>query len=100
VRPGEAVAAILAKRAELQRQLAGLDEALAIALRVVERPEEADQALGLKEAADRVGEPVSTFRQRGCYRRALVSGPGERRLRFSARALDRIARDRLALVPR
>jgi hypothetical protein len=88
--------------AELHCELAALQECLAITLRDAERPEEPDRVLSLSEAAAHVGEPVSTFRQRACYRRALVSGPHERRLRFSSRALDQIKADRLGLnaVPR
>jgi hypothetical protein len=97
VNPRASAASILAKRADLTRQLAALDDALAIALREVQRPEEPDRVLSLTEAASHVGEPVSTFRQRLYYRCALVSGPTERRLRFSRHALDRIKADRLAL---
>jgi hypothetical protein len=96
VTPGAAAAAILAKRAELQRQLAALDDALAIALRDAEKREELDRVMSLAEAAAHAGDPVSTFRQRACYRRALVSGPHERRLRFSRRVLDEILSNRLA----
>ena len=39
--------------------------------------------LSLKEAAEYMGEPVSTFRRRREYRKAKVSRPGERRLRYS-----------------
>jgi hypothetical protein len=98
LRAAEAAGAILAKRAELQRQLASLDEALAIALSDAEKPVEPDRVLSLEEAAAHVGEPASTFRQRPCYRRALVSGPTQKRLRFSRRALDLISRDRLAEI--
>jgi hypothetical protein len=90
------VSEILTRRADLTRQLAALDDALAIALRDAEKPEEPDRVLSLAEAAAHVGEPVSTFRQRLVYRQALVSAATERRLRFSRRALDRIAHSRLA----
>jgi hypothetical protein len=96
--PGAAAAAILAKRAELQRQLAALDEALAIALRDSEKPEEPDRVLSLVEAAAHVGEPVSTFRQRPWYRRAQISGQTERRLRFSKKRLTEILTVRLEQI--
>lgn len=92
------VSAILARRAELTRELAALDEALAVALEGAQKPEEPDRILGLADAAAHVGEAASTFRQRPCYRRALVSAAGQRPLRFSMRALDKILRDRLAEV--
>jgi hypothetical protein len=57
---------------------------------------EADTAMSLPEAAALMGEPVSTFRRRLDYRKALLTRPGERRLRYSRVALDRIKRDRLA----
>ena len=91
-----AVSAILTKRADLSRQIAALDDALAAALEGAQKPEESDRVLTLAEAAAHVHEPANTFRQRPCYRRALVSGPTERRLRFSMRTLDGITRDRLA----
>jgi hypothetical protein len=94
VTPRDSAASILLKRAELTRQLAALDEALAIALRAIQTPDEPDRVLTLDEAAAHVGEPPSTFRQRLCYRRAQVSGPRQRRLRFSQRTLDRILQDR------
>jgi hypothetical protein len=90
------VSEIYGRRAALMREVAALDEALAIALRDAEKPDDPDRILSLAEAAAHLGERVSTFRQRSCYRRALVSGPHERRLRFSRVALDRIAADRLA----
>ena len=54
-----------------------------------------DETIGLPEAAALAGEPTETFRRRLVYRKALVSRPGERRLRYSRRALERIAADRL-----
>jgi hypothetical protein len=53
-------------------------------------------ALGLEAAAASFGEAPSTFRQRLEYGKALVSQPGERRLRYSRAALERILGDRLA----
>jgi hypothetical protein len=99
VRSGEAAAAILAKRAELTRQLAALDERLAAAMGDAERPDqEPDRILTLAEAASHVGEPISTFRRRLVYRKALVSAPREKRLRFSLAALDEILTNRLAEI--
>jgi hypothetical protein len=92
------VSRILRRRAELTRELAALDDALALALEAVQQPDDADEILDLAAAARHVGEPASTFRQRPCYRRALVSGTTERRLRYSRLELDRILRDRLAAV--
>lgn len=43
-----------------------------------------------------MGEPPETFRRRLEYRKALLSRPGERRLRYSRAGLERIRRDRLA----
>jgi hypothetical protein len=98
VRAGEAAATILSKRADLTRQLAALDEALAIALRSAQTPENPDQVLSLVQAAAHVGEPASTFRRRLVYRRALVSGPAEKRLRYSRAVLDDILAGRLAQI--
>lgn len=58
--------------------------------------QEPDVALGLREAATLFGEPVETFRRRLEYRKALLTRPGERRLRYSRAELERIRRDRLA----
>jgi hypothetical protein len=49
----------------------------------------------LPAAAAFMGEPVSTFRRRGEYQKALVSRPTERRRRYSRHVLERIKRDRL-----
>ncbi len=92
------VGAILAERAALGRRLAELDDRLAVALCGVERPDQPDAVLTLAEAASYAHEPTSTFRQRSCYRAALVSGPREKRLRFSRAALDRVMAERLARV--
>jgi hypothetical protein len=81
--------------AELHCELAALQECLAITLRGAARPEEPDRVLSLAEAAAHLGEPVSTFRQRPSYRRAQVSGPTERRLRFSQKTLDSIVTGQL-----
>jgi hypothetical protein len=43
-----------------------------------------------------MGERPETFRRRLDYRRALISRPGERRLRYSRMELERIRRDRIA----
>ncbi|MDQ5871813.1 MAG: hypothetical protein M3547_06350 [Acidobacteriota bacterium] len=88
---------LFARRAELLRELATLEEELGrvvgLALAPVPAP---DAALSLAEAAAFVGEPVESFRRRHDYRRALLTRPGERRLRFSRTALERVLRDRLA----
>ena len=65
---------ILARRAAVQRELAALEEQLALALRDREKPEPvADEVLTLAEAAAHVHEPISTFRRRLSYRAATVS---------------------------
>jgi hypothetical protein len=90
------VRAILAERAELGRRLAELDERLAAALGGSETADrDGGRILTLTEAAAHVGEPVSTFRRRLVYRRALVSAPREKRLRFSLAVLDEILTGRL-----
>jgi hypothetical protein len=91
------LARICARRAELLRELAGLEEELgrAVAEALPSSPPN-DEALGLAKAAAFMGEPSETFRRRLDYRKALVSMPGERRLRYSRAELDRIKRDRLA----
>jgi hypothetical protein len=88
---------ICARRAELLRELACLEEALgqAVAEALPTSPP-SDEALGLGEAAAFMGEPPETFRRRLDYRKALLRRPGERRLRYSRAELDRIKRDRLA----
>lgn len=58
--------------------------------------EEATRALDLGEAAAMFGEPIETFRRRLEYRKALLTRPGERRLRYSRDVLERIRKDRLA----
>jgi hypothetical protein len=63
---------------------------------VLPAPEDATAALGVREAAAMFGEPVETFRRRLEYRKALLTRPGERRLRYSRHELERIRRDRLA----
>lgn len=93
---------ILVRRAQLQRELATLDADLAEALDqpaappVQAPPDQPDKGLSLAEAADLFGDPPSTFRRRLEYRKALISRPGERRLRYSRAELERIRRDRLA----
>ena len=47
-------------------------------------------------AATVMGEPPETFRRRLDYRRALLTRPSERRLRYSRGVLERIKRERLA----
>lgn len=79
----------------LLRELADVDEALGCALEAPP-PAPADEALGLGAAAKFMGEPTETFRRRLDYRKALLTRPGERRLRYSRAELDRIKRDRLA----
>jgi hypothetical protein len=89
---------ICRRRAELLRELARLDEELARALEAAPDPEERfrDATLDLSGAAAYMGEPKETFRRRLDYRKAIVSREGERRLRYSRAALDRIKADRLA----
>ncbi len=43
-----------------------------------------------------MGEPEETFRRRLDYRKSLLTRRGERRLRYSRAALERIRQDRLA----
>jgi hypothetical protein len=88
------VSALFARHAELLRELAALEERIGTALEAG-RPPEPDRTLCLEEAATLMGEPPETFRRRLEYRKALVSRPGELRLRFSAAALERVRRDRL-----
>lgn len=88
---------LFARRAEILRELASLEEALGGLLGEALRHEKApDEALTLPAAAALLGEPVETFRRRLDYRKALLRRPGERRLRYSRAALERILRDRLA----
>lgn len=86
-----------ARRAALLRELASLEEGLGLALADALRPAEVpDKALSLSEVAAFMGEPKDTFRRRLEYRKALLTRPGERRLRYSRAELERILRDRLA----
>ncbi len=87
---------ILSRRAELTRELAKLDDDLALALGDAEKPVEPDQVLTLEQAAERVREPAETVRRRPEYLKARVSRPGARRIRFSSRALDAIMADTAA----
>lgn len=88
---------LFARRAEILRELATLEEALGGLLGEALRPERVvDEALTLSAAAALLGEPVETFRRRLDYRKALVRRLGERRLRYSRAALERILKDRLA----
>jgi hypothetical protein len=88
---------LFARRAELLRELANLEDAVGGALAEAMRPEPAsDDALSLVDAAGFLGEPVETFRRRLDYRKALLRRPGERRLRYSRAVLERIRQDRLA----
>jgi hypothetical protein len=93
---------IFARRAALLRELAELEEDLGRAVAEAlsrEAPSEVprdDEGLGLVEAARFMGERPETFRRRLDYRRALISRPGERRLRYSRMELERIRRDRIA----
>jgi hypothetical protein len=86
---------LYARKAELLRELADLEVQIPDAIVAATAPQPPDEVLGLDDAAKLMNEPAGTFRQRPCYRRALVSGPRERRLRFSRRALERIKADRL-----
>jgi hypothetical protein len=88
---------LFARRAEILRELAGLEEALGGLLGEALRPARAtDEALTLPAAAALLGEPVETFRRRLDYRKALLRLPGERRLRYSRTVLERILKDRVA----
>lgn len=60
-----------------------------------EDPDEETDVITLQEAACLMREPAGTVRRRLEYRRALVSRPGERRLRYSRHKLEEIRRDRL-----
>jgi len=86
---------LFARKAALLRELATLEEQLGAAVAEAVQPEPKDETLDLAAAAALVGEPVSTFRRRLEYRKALVSRPGERRLRYSRAELERVRRDRL-----
>jgi len=88
---------ICARRAELLRELAGLEEELGRAFGTIVCRSPADEALGVAEAARFMGEPVETFRRRLDYRKALISKSKERRLRYSRAELERIKLDRLAV---
>jgi len=90
-----ALSRICARRAELLRELADLEAELGRALEEAVEPEPADAVLSLPEASVYMGEPVSTFRRRPDYLRALVSKPTERRRRYSRAELERIKHDRL-----
>jgi hypothetical protein len=88
---------ICTRRAELLRELAGLEEALGRAVgEATSTATPTDDALGLAAAAAFMGEPEETFRRRLDYRKALLSKPKERRLRYSRAVLERIRCDRLA----
>jgi hypothetical protein len=92
---------LFARRAALLREVAVIDEALGPALvealaaahRDSPKP---DETLTLVQAADRVGEPPETFRKRVEFYKARISRPGEHRLRFSRREVERVIADRLA----
>ena len=87
---------IFTRRAELLRELALLEEGLGRAIgAALESDSPADEPLDLPAAAAFMGEPSETFRRRLEYRKALLSRPGERRLRYSRAELERIRRDRL-----
>jgi hypothetical protein len=97
------LARIYSRRAALLRELAELEEALGRAVSETLRaspaavPAAPDETFSLAQAAAHLGEPPETFRRRLDYRKARVSRPGERRLRYSRAELDRIQRDRLAV---
>ncbi len=86
---------LFARRAELMRELAALEECLGSELDRAFRPP-VDETLSAEQAAAFLGEPLETFRRRLDYRKALLRRPGERRLRYSRAELERIRRDRLA----
>lgn len=88
-------APLFARKAELLRELAILEEAIGAGLDVALKADRTrDEALSLPAAAALMGEPAETFRRRVDYR--LLGRPGERRLRYSRSELERIRRDRLA----
>jgi hypothetical protein len=91
-------AALFARRAELLRELAAVDEALAVTFCDTQKPlpPVEDRGLTLPEAARLFGEPPETFRTRLEYRKALISKPGQHRLRYSRAELERIKADMLA----
>jgi hypothetical protein len=91
-----AVARLFSRRAELLRELAELEEELSLAFQCALSPEPSDEVFGVAEAAAFMGEPVETFRRRFEYRKALLTRPRERRLRYSRIELERIRQDRLA----
>jgi chromatin segregation and condensation protein Rec8/ScpA/Scc1 (kleisin family) len=91
------LARICSRRAELLRELAELEESLGRAVSETLCPEPTvDETFSLAEAAALMGERPETFRRRFEYRKALLTRPNERRLRYSRDALERIKRDRLA----
>jgi hypothetical protein len=90
------VGRLFCRRAELLRELALVDESIGRAVLEALPHAQADEALGLEAAAAFMGEPTETFRRRLDYRKALLTRPGERRLRYSRTVLERIRRDRLA----
>ena len=94
------VASLFARRAALLRELAAIEEQLGSELEAALRrpvvPPPADETLDLEAAADFMGEAKETFRRRLEYRKAVISRPGQLRLRFSRRALERIRSDSLA----
>jgi hypothetical protein len=51
--------------------------------------------IGLADAAKLAGEPSETFRKRPEFLKARISRPGEHRLRYSKRVVERIIADRL-----
>jgi hypothetical protein len=75
--------ALFARRAQIQRELADLDERLGSALAAFTAPRAPDQALTLLEAAKMLGERPETVRRRLEYRKALIRRVGERNLRYS-----------------
>jgi hypothetical protein len=75
---------LFARRAALLHELAGLEEELGRAVGEALSPADGpDETLSLEAAAAFMGEPVETYRKRLDCRRALISRPGERRLRYS-----------------
>jgi hypothetical protein len=95
VKPPTDLVRLFARRSDLQGQLALTDAAIARAFESAVEPEEPDVTLLLPEAAAFMAEPVSTFRRRKVYWKALVSEAGERRRKYSRRVLEQIRRERL-----
>ena len=58
------LAPLYARKAELLRELAAVEERIGAVLDAATRPADPDRTLSLKEAAAMFGEPEETFRRR------------------------------------